>query len=59
MNEKLLTVAADVAEHRFEIEVAGWGDSAHVVAALPEDILRRCLSCGAYQSLDGSLPCGH
>ncbi|WP_434663516.1 hypothetical protein P5W99_24530 [Paraburkholderia sp. A3BS-1L] len=50
-NHHVLAVARDTSEDRFEIEIAGW-------SALESEQLT-CLSCGAKQHLDGSIPCGH
>lgn len=50
MNEEIVIVGFDVAESHIEIEIADWG---------VDPLAKTCLSCGALQALDGSIPCGH
>lgn len=52
MNEPqpILTAGVDVAEDRIEMEIE-W--------SVLESEARTCLSCGAQQRADGSIPCGH
>jgi hypothetical protein len=54
----VLTAGVDVTSDRIEVEIVSWnhaGDSIDLI-----DLgLKTCLSCGAIQTADGSIPCGH
>ncbi|WP_321865694.1 hypothetical protein [Paraburkholderia tropica] len=49
--QHVIAPARDVSTDRIEIEIPNWN-------ALESEQLT-CLSCGARQHADGSIPCGH
>lgn len=51
---QFLTAGVDFARDRIEISIVDW-----VLKTDVRSSPRICISCGAVQSIDGMLPCGH